>query len=261
MTKETLKGFASAFLISVFLTLSACAPMPPGAFGTTPPAPGTAISGVVQAEPEQTEAEGRQDRTAKLTADEKRLREQSENLQRTVWEGALIGAASGAIWGAIGMGDAPEIAGGAAIGALTGGLSGRYIARKQKQYADEEDQLESMILDVSESNEDTQKFIESANRVLAEDQRRLASLQKRYRSGSAASSDLAGEKERLAANRTVVKKAAQGAREKYKMFEGAEREFKKKNPDVDTLRFQRELKSFNEQIQALDGVASDISIA
>jgi hypothetical protein len=196
-----------------------------------------------------------------LSPAERRLREQSRKFDRTIWEGTLVGAAGGAVWGLIGGGDTSDMLRQAAIGAATGSLSGAYVARKQEQYADKEDQLQAMILDVRESNEDAEAFIESAREVVAEDKRRLAAVEKRYKQGTAAYAELQREKGRVGANRQVIVKAVDGAKQKYTMFKGAEQDYQKKNPDTDTQRLQRELKTYNEQIQTLDDLAESVSVA
>jgi formylglycine-generating enzyme required for sulfatase activity len=65
-----------------------------------------------------------------LTTPERRMREQSRNFERTVWEGALIGAAGGALWGIIKRDETSDVLKKAAIGAAVGGLAGAYIAHK-----------------------------------------------------------------------------------------------------------------------------------
>ncbi|MCF7996512.1 MAG: hypothetical protein K9L88_17000 [Chromatiaceae bacterium] len=198
---------------------------------------------------------------ANLTPAERRMREQSQAFQRTVWEGALIGAGAGAIWGLIQRDDAKDIFKKALIGGAVGGLAGSYIAHVQKQYATKEEQLDAMIADVRSSNQETEALIVSVRQVIAEDRRRLASVQQRYQVGQATEADLASVRQRIKENQAVVNQAAEGAREQYGMFEDAERKFRKQNPDTDTGSLQRELDAYNQQIDTLDGLADSISVA
>jgi hypothetical protein len=195
-----------------------------------------------------------------LSAAEQRMREQSRGFDRTVWEGTLTGAAGGAVWGLIGGGDTSDVVRDVAIGAALGSLSGAYVARKQKQYADKEDQLQAMILDVRESNEDAEAFIASVRAVIAEDKRRLAAIEKQHRQGGVAHPQLQREKERIDANRQVVVKAVDGAKQKYTMFEGAEQDYHKRNPDTGTQGLQRELKTYSEHIETLDDLAESMGV-
>lgn len=196
-----------------------------------------------------------------LTPAERRLREQSRAFQRTVWEGVLIGAGAGALWGVIQRDDAKDVLKKALIGGAVGGLAGAYIAHKQKQYSNEEDQLDSMIADVRESNQQTKALIVSTREVIAEDKRRLAAVEKRYKAGQATEAELAATRARVSENKTVVAQATKGAREKSTMFQGAEREYRQQNPDANTAPLQSEIKAFNQQIETLDGLADTISVA
>ena len=196
-----------------------------------------------------------------LTPAERRLREQSRAFQRTVWEGVLIGASAGALWGVIQGDDAKDVLKKSLIGGAVGGLAGAYVAHKQKQYSNTEDQLDSMIADVRQSNKQTEELIASVEQVIAEDKRRLASTEKRYKAGQATEAELKGVRSRISENKAVVAQASKGAREKYSMFEGAEREYRQQNPGTDTKPLQTELKAYNRQIETLDGLADTISVA
>lgn len=196
-----------------------------------------------------------------LTPAERQMREQSKAFQRTVWEGVLIGAAAGTLWGIIQGDKGTDLLKKAAIGGAVGGLAGAYIGHKQNQYASKEDQLDSMIADVRESNQETKELIASVRQVIAEDKRRLVDVQQRYKKGQATEAEVASTRKRIASNQAVVAQASKGAREKYGMFQGAEREFKQQNPGTDTAKMNQELKTFNEQIETLDGLAGSISVA
>jgi gas vesicle protein len=196
-----------------------------------------------------------------LTPAEKRMREQSRAFQRTVWQGVLIGAGAGALWSVLRGGDARDALKGALIGGAVGGLAGLYIAHKQRQYANKEDQLDSMISDVRQSNKDTRKLIASVRKVVAEDRRRLASVKRRYRAGKASESELNAMRARVVSNQEVVEEAVDGAREKEQMFRGAEQEYRKQNPTSSTGQLKREIDAYNKQIGTLDKLADSISVA
>jgi len=189
------------------------------------------------------------------------MREQSKAFQKTVWEGVLIGAAAGTLWGVIQGDSASDLLKKAAIGGAVGGLAGAYIGHKQNQYSSKEDQLNSMIADVRESNKETEELIASVREVIAEDKRRLADVQGRVKKGQATEAELTTTRKRIADNQAVVTQAGKGAREKYSMFQGAEQEFRKQNPATDTGGLQRELTTYNKQIATLDGLAGSISKA
>lgn len=201
------------------------------------------------------------DSGAVLTPAEERLRRQSQAFQRTVWEGALIGAGAGALWGAIAGDDTRGILTKTAIGGAAGGLAGAYIASKQKSFASEEDQLDSMIADVQRSNREAEDLIASLREVIAEDRDRLAAVERRYRAGQATEAEVAATRKRVAVNRSIAQNAANGAREQYAMYSGAERSFQGKNPNADTNKLRSELKTYQQQIETLDELADSMSVA
>jgi hypothetical protein len=225
------------------------------------PAAGDIVGGGGSSQDTETVAGAAAGEGHELTASERRMREQSRNFERTVWEGALIGAAGGALWGVIRGDETEDVLKKAAIGAAVGGLAGAYVAHKQKQYSDKEDQLDSMIADVRDSNRSAEALVASGRAVVAEDKRRLASVERQYKQGAATYEDLQREKDRISANRQVLAKASTGAKDKYGMFQGAKREYETQNPGTDTRQFGNELDTYNEHIQTLDELATGISVA
>jgi hypothetical protein len=196
-----------------------------------------------------------------LSASEEKLREQGRRFDKTVWEGVLIGAVAGTLIGAVAGGDAEDAVGGAIVGGSIGALAGMYVARKQKLYASVEDQLDSMIVDVRDSNRDAEALIADAKTVLAEDKRRLAAIQIRYQQGKATERELEQERARAWGNKKVVESAALGARDQYRMFEGAKRGFEKQNPGTSTHSFDQELDAYQRSVDLLDSVAASMAKA
>jgi hypothetical protein len=199
--------------------------------------------------------------TESLTPAEQRMRQQSQAFQRTVWEGVLIGASAGTLWGVIQGDKAKDVLTKALIGGAVGGLAGAYIATKQKQYSNKEDQLDSMIADVRKTNQETEALIASVRAVIAEDKKRLAAVESRYRKGQATQADLASAQGRISDNNAVIAQASKGAREKQAMFQGAERQYRQDNPGADTARMQRELDAYGRNLKTLDSLAGSVSVA
>jgi hypothetical protein len=198
---------------------------------------------------------------AALSPAERRMRQQSRAFQRTVWEGALIGAGAGALWGALAGDDTKGILTKTAIGGAVGGLAGAYVATKQKEFASAEDQLDAMIADVQQSNREAEALIASIRTVVAEDRRRLAAVEQRHRAGQATEAELAATRKRVEANRAVARDAAKGAREQYAMYSNAERSYRAQNPSVGTDGLKRELNSYRQQIETLDDLADSMTVA
>ena len=162
---------------------------------------------------------------------------------------------------AVAGGDAEDAVGGAIVGASLGALAGMYLANKQRLYASQEDQLDSMIGDVRAANQNAEALIENARAVIAEDRRRLAEVQARYRRGKATEVEVTQERGRVWGNRKVVEKAALGAQDQYQLFESAKRDFERGDPAAGTLALEHELESYRQTIETLDGVALSMSKA
>ncbi len=199
--------------------------------------------------------------SASLTPAEQRLRRQSNAFRKTVWEGVLIGAGAGTLWGVIQGDEAKDVLLKAAIGGAVGGLAGAYIASKQKQFSSKEDQLDAMIADVRRSNQETEELIASARQVIAEDKKRLAAVEQRYRKGQASQSEVASMRSRITDNQAVIAQASKGAHEKQTMFQGAERRYRQDNPGTDTGRMQQELAAYSRKLNTLDSLAGSVAVA
>lgn len=195
-----------------------------------------------------------------LTPAERRMREQSKAFQKTVWEGALIGAGTTGLIALL-IGEETAMLASLLGGGAAGGLAGSYVAHKQKQFSNKEDVLNSMIADVRKSNAETQEFIASVREVIAEDQRRLAAVEQQVRKGQATQAELDSTRRRIADNKKVITQAGQGARERQGMFQGAEKIYHRNHPDSDTGGLQRELDAFNNNIKTLEALAKSVSTA
>ena len=195
-----------------------------------------------------------------LSPAERRMREQSRAFQKTIWEGVLIGAGAGALWGLIQGDDASKVVQKAAIGAAVGGLAGAYIGHKQKQYASREDVLASMTADVRDSNAEMKGLIASVREVIKEDRRKLADLQKRRAKGLATEAELTAARKRVSGNLSVIAQAHKGGRDKFEMFDTAKQQYRQRNPGVDVGSMQKELDSFGKQLDTLDGLQKSLSL-
>ncbi|MBK1642386.1 hypothetical protein CKO12_10950 [Chromatium okenii] len=199
--------------------------------------------------------------TGELSASEQALREQGKAFDRTVWQATLLGAVAGTAIGAVVGGDAEDMVGGAIAGASLGALAGLYVANKQKQFAAQEDQLEAMTNDVRSANRNTQALIDQLQKVIAEDQRRLAAVQARFQRGQATAAELQQERGRIWSNRTVVEKATTGAKDQYRLFERAQQQVVKARPAARTQTLTSEISAYRQTLETLDRVAANMAKA
>lgn len=195
--------------------------------------------------------------TGEFSPSEQALRERSRKFDRTVWQGALIGAVTGTAIGLVAGGDAEDAVGGAIVGAGLGALAGMYVANKQKQYSKQEEQLESITADVRGSNRELNALIAEAKAVVAADKKRLADIESRHKRGKATEAELKQVKARVWSNRDVTKKAAQGARDQYAMYKQAHQDLKSKGA-TKTRALEKELDSYRKSLDALDKIAVSV---
>ena len=97
--------------------------------------------------------------------------------------------------------------------------------------------------------------------VVSEDKRKLAAAKRKHREGTITKEELEKEKAQVAKDQEIMEGSVAGARDKADMFEDAERQYAKKNPEVETRELQRELKAFNAQIDTLDAIVGELDVA
>ena len=123
--------------------------------------------------------------SAGTTPDERLLNEQSEDfVSQNVFEGAATNAALGCVLGAvIGLtmnGEAQAAAKGCAIGGVAGGIYGGvdgYLNAKEAQYkTNEAAKMRSMAADAREDTERLAELLETSQRVVENDKRKLEDL-------------------------------------------------------------------------------------
>jgi len=96
-----------------------------------------------------------------LTPEQRRIRAQRAEQDRTVGGGAIAGAVVGGLLGALlggnNRGGAAAI--GAVAGAAVGGAGGYYVAKRKQRYANENERLDSMAADVRVDNQQMAQYV------------------------------------------------------------------------------------------------------
>lgn len=118
-----------------------------------------------------------------LSPAEQKLKEQAADYNRTVFEGILVGAVGGAALGAgvgaVAAGDnrtAGALTGaliGAVGGAVLGATGGLYYANLKQQYADQEQRLDAIIVDLRAENEKLGGIVDTVHTIVAENRAKL----------------------------------------------------------------------------------------
>jgi hypothetical protein len=202
---------------------------------------------------------------ANLTPAERELRERATNFNRTVWEGVATGAAFGAVLGGVGGylsgKDAKSAAIGAGAGALVGGVAGKiagdYVASKQKAYAETEDQLDSMIVDVQQKNSEASKMISVMQQVTDDSRERLAALQARQQTLSTAEHQ--AELDTIRRNRALMQDVADNAQKQLAVFQSSEVIYSDAHPDLDTSTYENEIETFENRARTMREIALSLT--
>ena len=188
------------------------------------------------------------------------MRQRTEALNATIWQGVGFGALIGAVAGAIMSEDRAKgaLMGGAA-GAAVGGLAGNYVATKQEAYGNHLDVLEAMVVDVRRKNGEAAEAIKSMRDVVAEDRRKLAALNKRYASGAIPEREYRRGIEIVQADRQEILNAAQQTQQQAQTFEEAREEYRQQNPQVGTGRFDAEIAALSNKASAMTQLADNLA--
>ena len=117
---------------------------------------------------------------AELTPAQQGLREESERFRWTRLQGALVGAAGGALAGWLITDDWTGAAGGAAVGGLLGYAAGYYIDTVNQSYANQQEALSTRI---GAANQDIARYEQAAadaRTVVASHRQKIADLNAQY---------------------------------------------------------------------------------
>jgi hypothetical protein len=193
-----------------------------------------------------------------LSPAQRRLRQQSAAFNKTIWQGALAGAALGGISTWLAGGDKKDIAVGTAVGGVAGALAGAYIAQKQKEFAAKEDILDSMIVDAQTKNQEAQQLIIAMQEVIEEDKRKIATLKTKRSQQAITEKELQQELAAVKDDRRVMQQSISEAEEQLEVFQGAKVEYEKQYPDSNTAQLNGEIQTLQERINTMSDIAGDL---
>ena len=150
-----------------------------------------------------------------LTPAEQRVRDQGSDFNRTIGEGAALGALVGAAIGAAaGGGKWQNIVAGAGAGAVAGGAGGYYYANKKERYFNEEERLDAILVDMRADNQKLEALVADAHTMITADN---AAIDQTEHDLAAKRISLAQARKRMAAvddNRAVLEKTIGGLKER-----------------------------------------------
>ena len=190
---------------------------------------------------------------ANLSPEEQRLRQQADDFNTTIVQGAVVGAIIGGILGALlsenrGQGAAL----GAAAGGAIGGSGGYYVAKQKERYANEQARLDAMIIDVKSDNHMLGIYIQTTNNVIARNRAELADMQKAMAAGTKDRSDMNTLLTKVEGNADAVETALEKLKENRTEYLNASARIKQDNPSMNTRGLDSEIAELNAQIAKLE---------
>lgn len=198
-----------------------------------------------------------------LRAQIRKQEEQEEAFNRTILQAVATGAVVGAVIGALTGDDSKERLRNAAIGGVAGGvvgaLAGKYVAYKQQQYANAEDQLDSTIADVQQWNQQTDELLVSMRAVLAENKLKLETLRRQQRSKQISQEQMQRELVKVKADRDKMAAATKRAEERLTVFKDSKTLYQQNNPSLNTAKLDKEIQLSQARIDNMNKIVKDLS--
>ncbi len=192
-----------------------------------------------------------------LTPEQRRIRAQRAEQDRTVGGGAVAGAVIGGLLGlAVGgnnRGTAAAV--GAVAGAALGGATGYYVARRKQQYANENQRLDAMTGDVRAENQQMAQFVADSRAVVAQDKADLARLRGEYANRRASRADL---DRRIA----IAEQDAQAIQQRINAARRQQGEFiqaRQQTPGAAGAQMDAEIARLSQQIAQLEAQLNDLN--
>lgn len=188
-----------------------------------------------------------------LTPAEQRMRDQANDFNRTILEGAGIGALAGAGIGAAACrGDLSCILIGAAAGAAAGSAGGYYYAQKKEGYVNEEQRLDAIIADIRKDNKNLEGLVKDARTVAAADKQKMDQIDKALAANTISQEQAKRELDAVDDNREVLQDTIANLKDRRDEWKEVA---SKARADTDTAkmaRLDREIKTLENQIASLE---------
>jgi hypothetical protein len=198
-----------------------------------------------------------------LSAEQRRLREQADILNRVVWrttsEGVQVGQWVGVAIGLLSNDPTTDLYEAAESGGGFAGLAASYLADKQKQYAQRELVLESMVDDIRSKHREAANLIETLRIVIAEDRRQIDTLNAQLNQRTQTEADLQRQLAGVRADRQTITNALAKAQEQLTIFRESKTLYERQNPQVNTGQYGGEIESFQNQIDTMKRIAEQLN--
>ncbi|MGF1729006.1 hypothetical protein [Photobacterium kasasachensis] len=193
-----------------------------------------------------------------ISPEAEQLNNQVDDFSQTVTEGAVIGAITGTLVGLV-AGDSKEAAlTGLVVGAAGGAAYGYYIAGKKQEYADKESALNALIQDLSDKNENLSAMVNTAQKLLAADRKRLSDLESQIAQNQQQQQQFEDLVAQIQNDRKVIAKAIELTDKKYEQATNNLANFEKQFDVQGEAGLQAMLTKYNQQKQQLVAIDKEL---
>ncbi|MGE3650099.1 MAG: glycine zipper domain-containing protein [Reyranellaceae bacterium] len=192
-----------------------------------------------------------------LTPEQRRIRAQRAEQDRTVGGGAVAGAILGGLIGlAVGGNNRGAAAAvGAVAGAALGGATGDYFAKRQQQYVNEFVRLDAMTGVVQVEIQQLAQYVADSRVVVAQDKADLARLRSEYANRRASRADLDRRIAIAEQDAQAIQRRIAAARKQLGEFVQA----RQQTPGAGGARMDGEIARLNSQIAQLEAQLNDLN--
>jgi hypothetical protein len=198
-----------------------------------------------------------------LSAEQRRMREQAEILNRVVWrttsEGVQVGQWVGVALAILSNDPTADTYEAAESGGGFAGLAAGYLAAKQKQYAQRELVLESMVTDIRQKNREAANLIDTLRIVIAEERREIDALNTQVTQRALSEAQLQRQLSAARSDRQTVSTALAKAQEQLSVFRESKTLYERQNPRVNTGAYGGEIELFQNQIDTMRRIAEQLN--
>lgn len=198
-----------------------------------------------------------------LSPAQERMRQQGEDFNRTMVEGAVAGAVIGGLIGALtGHNDrGRSIALGAAAGAAIGGLGGYWMGKQKESYVNEEARLDSMIADVRTDNQRLAGLVESSQQVIAEHRKELGRLEKAVAAKRLSRQEARVQLAAMRDDKAYLEQTVDNLKKRRDEYQYASRESRRTTRAASGAELDREIARMNSQIGQLESQLAGLARA
>ncbi len=188
-----------------------------------------------------------------LTPAEDELRTEAGSMNRSGLQACLISGGAAALGTYLLSKDKTKSIAAAVIGCGVGVGANYYLQNKRKQYAGNEERLETMIADIREDNARLSRIIQSAEKVMSGDKQRIDEIDKAYREKQITLQQAQDKMKSVDDNRAYLETTLENLRKREAEWQKVATEERKVQSSDGMVKMDKEISQLQGQIASLEG--------